>query len=57
MEERIIKTYKYKGWTIHKVEQDNGRITYDTFMPDGWPNTVADHSLAVAKAEITAACR
>lgn len=44
----------YKGYQIVKVTQDNGRVTYDTRTPDGQPDTWANGSLAIARAQIDA---
>lgn len=49
----------YKSYNIYKVTQENGRVTYDIYEPDGSPddrNSLVDfafETLLVAKATIT----
>jgi len=52
MGEKHVFHSKYKGWTIFKVTQDSGRVTYDIYNPNG--DFVSIHErLQVARAHIT----
>lgn len=45
---------KYKNHTIIKVTQESGRVTYDIEDENGYADSWAHESLAVARAEINA---
>lgn len=44
----------YKGYTITKVTQSNGRVTYDVTDPSGYPYETGCERLVIARAEINA---
>lgn len=54
-DERIERTTTYRGYTIAKVVQGSGRVTYDVRTPDGQPDSWAHEKAAIARAEIDAA--